>query len=311
MHGANDPLSFLRDPPAPREPCYFQSPAGLRVAWDEYGSPNGQPLIYCHGWPSSHLQARLLHHLARERDIRVLAMDRPGIGHSEREPGRTLQSWGTLLAAFAEYLGIGKFMQLGVSGGGPYALAGAAMLPDRVTATAILCGAVPLADMPRNGLHPFYRMLIPLRKLPHACFTPAIRLAAWLATTAPDRPPLSWILKSLPAPDRQLLLENPQTQQILAESFIEGTRQGGRGVMEDAEIYFQRWDLPLAAITHTIRYWHGGRDRNISAEMARVFVSTIPHARLDVDPQEGHFSLAIHRARDAMDYLAAAHHSLK
>jgi pimeloyl-ACP methyl ester carboxylesterase len=110
-------------------------------------------------------------------------------------------------------------------------------------------------------------------------------------------------LKTLPKADRELLLANPEAQHVLATSFAEGVRQGGRGVMEDADIYLQRWNLPLANIARPIRYWHGGMDRNIGAEMVRKFVAGIPHARLDVDPDEGHFSLAIHRARDAMDHL--------
>jgi pimeloyl-ACP methyl ester carboxylesterase len=74
--------------------------------------------------------------------------------------------------------------------------------------------------------------------------------------------------------------------------------------MEDAAVYFADWKLPLDRIRLPLRYWHGGRDRNISAEMARRFVEGIPNARLDVDPEEGHFSLAIHRAAAALDHLA-------
>ncbi|HSP42848.1 MAG TPA: hypothetical protein VLO11_08260, partial [Luteolibacter sp.] len=159
------------------------------------------------------------------------------------------------------------------------------------------------ADGQRRGLHPIYQLLIPLRHLPRACFTPPLKLAARIATGAPDEPPVSWILKTLPLADRELLLTHPEAQRVLAMSFAEGVRQGGRGVMEDADIYLQRWNLPLGNIAKPIRYWHGGMDRNIGAGMVREFVSGIPHARLDVDPDEGHFSLAIHRARDAMDYL--------
>jgi pimeloyl-ACP methyl ester carboxylesterase len=306
VRGQQHQLDFLRDIPTPRQPEFFITPAGRRVAWNEYGDPAGRPLMYHHGWPSSRLQACLLHHLARERGIRVLALDRPGIGRSEREPNRRLEAWPELVAAFADALGIDRFVQLGVSGGGPYALACAAMLPGRVTASAVLCGAVPLAETDHSGLHPFYRWLIPLRKLPRGCFTPPIRLIARLATWPAHKAPVSWILATLPASDRQLLLTHPEAQKVLAESFVEGVRQGGRGVMEDADIYFQKWKLPLDAISGSVRYWHGGHDRNISAKMASGFVATIPHARLDVDPEEGHFSLAIHRAPDAMDFLAAA-----
>lgn len=300
-HGGS--LDFLKNLPPPQEPRFWKSPAGLRLAWNEFGDPAGRPVLYCHGWPSSRMQAALVHHLARERGLRVIAPDRPGMGRSEHVPGRRLESWPETMAAFMDALGVETFAQLGVSGGGPYVLACAAMLPGRVTASAVLCGAVALADGPRRGLHPAYRLLIPLRHLPRAWFTPPLKLAAGIATGAPDEPPVSWILKTLPQADRELLLAHPGALHVLAVSFAEGVRQGGPGVIEDADIYLQHWNLPLKNITRPIRYWHGGMDRNISADMARQFVSSIPHARLDVDPDEGHFSLAIHRARTAVDYL--------
>lgn len=298
-------MDFLRNLPSLEEPRFWQAPSGRMLAWNEYGDPAGKPMIYVHGWPSSRLQGRLVHHLARERGLRVLAPDRPGMGRSTYEPGRRLESWPQLVAGFADSLGIGRFAQLGVSGGGPYVLACAAMLGKRVTASAVLCGAVPIAGADRRGLHPAYRMLLPLRRLPKCWFTPPLRIAARVAAGDPCKPPVSWILASLPAEDRNLLAEHPEVRLVLAESFCEGVRQGGRGVMGDAEIYCQPWPLPPEQIHAPVRYWHGGRDRNISVSMVRAFTARIPGARLDVDADEGHFSLAIHRARDAMDHLAA------
>jgi pimeloyl-ACP methyl ester carboxylesterase len=297
-------LDFLRNLPPPPPPRFWDTHEGARVAWNEFGDPAGKALIYSHGWPSSRLQARLLHHLALRRGMRVFSLDRPGIGQSTCQPGRTLESWPALVAAFADAQGIGTFMQLGVSGGGPYVLACSALLPDRVTSSAVLCGAVPVTGQNRRGLHAAYRWLIPLRKLPKFLFTPAFGIAAGIARNDLVKPPVSWLMRLLPDADRRLLLGNPEACRALAESFIEGVRQGGPGVMSDAEIYFQDFRIPLDGFHGRIRYWHGGRDGNISADMARDFVSRIPGARLHVDPEEAHFSLAIRRAGDALDHLA-------
>ena len=300
------PLDFLHNLPPPEAPRFWEAGNGRLVAWNEYGDPAGRPLFYHHGWPSSRLQARLLHHLALARGFRVLALDRPGMGHSTYQPGRTLKSWSALLAAFADAQGIGKFSQLGVSGGGPYALACAATMPERLTASAVLCGVVPLWNADHAGLHPVYRIMIPLLKLPKCWFSPLLRTATCYSTASPERPPVSWILRMLPEPDRRIMLENPDIQKVFAESFNEGVRQGGRCVMDDGEIYLHDWEIPFQDIRHPIRYWHGGHDRHISATMAERFVSQIAGASLTIDPEEGHFSLAIHRATAAMDYLAAA-----
>ncbi len=299
-------LWFLENLPAPGAPRFWDSPHGLRVAWAESGVSTGRPVFFYHGWPSSRLQGSVLHHLALQRNLRVITLDRPGIGESTFVPHRKLTDWPPLIAAFADAHGIGRFAQLAVSGGGPYVLACAAVMPERLTASAVLCGALPLADTGLCGFHPAYRLLSWLRWLPGPVFSLPLMLAGRLAGGDPEQVPLRWIIGSLAEPDRLLLREHSGIFRALAGSFQEGLRQGGRGVMADAEIYAQKWGIRLDAIQHPIRYWHGGMDRNIPAAAVGRFVSRIPSASLVVDPHEGHFSLAVHRAVAAMDHLAAA-----
>lgn len=299
------PLDFLQNLPPPEAPRFWEAGNGTRVAWNEYGDPAGRPLFYHHGWPSSRLQARLLHHLARERGFRVLALDRPGMGQSTWLPGCSLFLWASVLEAFADAHGIERFYQLGVSGGGPYALACAARMPERLIASTVLCGAVPIWNNGSEGLHPVYRIMIPLTKLPKSWFSPFLRFAARHSSGSPERPPVSWVLRMLPEPDRRIMVENPEIQKVFAESFIEGVRQGARCVMDNGEIYLHDWEISFKDLRHPIHYWHGGRDQHISAAMVERFVSRVAGASLTVDAEEGHFSLAIHRATDAMDYLTA------
>lgn len=300
-------LEFLRDLPPSEEPQFWEVSTGRRLAWNEYGDPNGFPVMYYHGWPSSRLQARLVHHLAHERCLRIIAMDRPGIGRSTFEPQRTLDSWPRLIEQFANALQIEKFGQLGVSGGGPYVLACAARIPERVVGSVVLGGAVLIEETlgGLRGLHPAYRLLIPLRKLPGAWFSPMFRLTNWAARLNLTKPPLSWALLSLGAEDRELLLKFPDLRKVLTESFSEAIRSSaGCGVMADAEIYFQSLGIALNTVHHPIRYWHGGDDRNIPVAMVREFTRKIAGAELVVDEELGHFSLVIRRSAAALDYLA-------
>ncbi|MES2439284.1 MAG: alpha/beta hydrolase [Verrucomicrobiota bacterium] len=264
--------------------------------------------MYYHGWPSSRLQARLAHHLARERGLRLIAMDRPGMGRSSLEQGRLLKTWPDLMERFADWLGIGRFGQLGVSGGGPYILACAADIPDRLTGSAVLGGAVPLAEISTGltGLHPAYRLLIPFRKLPGAVFSPVFRVAALGSKWHPGWPPLSWALRTVGAEDGRLLLDFPDVWSVITKCFQEGVSvNGGRGVMADAAIYFQPLGIDLGSVRHPIRYWHGGDDRNIPLSMVREFTGKIAGAELQEDETMGHFSLVLRRAPAALDYLAA------
>ena len=301
-------LSFLRNPPPAAEPNFWEHSPGKFLAWNEYGDPEGKPVFYYHGWPSSRLQARLAHHLARERNLRLIAMDRPGMGKSSLIPGRELSDWLPLMAAFADHLGIEKFGQIGVSGGGPYVLACAAMIPERLTGSVVLAGMVPLplTKAGTSGLHPLYRAMIPLRKGPPTFFTGLFRIAAQVSAGKPGKFPLSALVRSLATEDRALLLSSPDVWEVATRSFSESvsTKGCGRGVMVDSEIYFNNPGFDPSTITHPIRYWHGGEDKNIPAALVEDLVSTMPHATLTLEPELGHFSLAILRAPAALDYIA-------
>jgi pimeloyl-ACP methyl ester carboxylesterase len=115
---------------------------GRDLAFCEWGSPTGSPVFFLHGTPGS----RYFRHAGGEYDrigMRVITFDRPGYGRSTRDPGRTVAAGAGDVAAVADHLGLDRFAAVGASGGGPYALATAAVLPDRVTRCATVVGGGP------------------------------------------------------------------------------------------------------------------------------------------------------------------------
>ena len=311
-HGSSSPqpkeLTFLENPPPAEEPNFWEHSPGKLLAWNEYGDPEGRPVFYYHGWPSSRYQARLAHHLASGRKLRLISMDRPGMGRSTLIPDRNLSDWPPLMSAFADHLGLAKFGQIGISGGGPYVLACAAEIPERLTGSVVLAGMVPLplSKTGASGLHPIYRTLIPVRRAPALIFTYGFRLASFSCRANPRKLPLSLLLRSLSEEDRKIMLYSPDVWDVLTRSFTEGVcgPSGGRGVMIDSEIYFQKPTFDPSVITHPIRYWHGGDDKNIPASLVQELTEKMPNADLTLNEDLGHFSLAVHRASDALDYLA-------
>ena len=301
-------LLFLKNLPAASEPAFWEYLPGKKLAWNEFGDPSGKPVFYYHGWPSSRLQARLGHHLAKDRGIRLIAADRPGIGKSTLVRDRKLEIWPELMSRFADHLGLGKFGQLGVSGGGPYVLACAAMIPERLTGSAVLAGMVPLplTDLGTQGLHPLYRTLIPLRKAPAPFFTGGFRIASLATKCRPEDWPMSLLLRSLAEADRKIMLDDPEIWPVLTQSFTEGVcgPSGGQGVMTDAEIYLRNPDFRPEEITHPISYWHGGGDKNIPVALVENLTEKMPFATLEIVEELGHFSLAVLRAGAALDYIA-------
>src|SRR5512140_2188131 len=96
-------------------------PDGRKLAYAEYGDPDGKPVIYCHGNPGSRLDPKMLDlQLLRKFHVRIIAPDRPGMGGSDFLPGRKISDWPADVTALADGLHLDRFAILGISGGGPY-----------------------------------------------------------------------------------------------------------------------------------------------------------------------------------------------
>src|SRR4051794_9200169 len=116
---------------------------GRGVAVEEWGAPAGYPVFLLHGTPGSRLgpipRAMVLYQLG----IRLVTFDRPGYGRSDRRIGRAVADVADDVRHIADFLQLREFAVLGRSGGGPHALACAALLPDRVSRVAALVGLAP------------------------------------------------------------------------------------------------------------------------------------------------------------------------
>ena len=124
---------------------------GRKLGYSEYGAPRGLPILGFHGTPGSRFMFRLVHEPARRLGIRIIAPERPGFGLSTFQRNRTLADWASDIAELADHLGLQHFGVAGISGGGPYAVACAALLPTRVTAAALMGPVGPLLPPGRPG----------------------------------------------------------------------------------------------------------------------------------------------------------------
>ena len=119
------------------------APGGRTLTVLEDGDPDGAPVIKHHGTPGSRLAHPKWVADAADRGVRLIGYDRAGYGGSDRDPGRDVAAVAADTAAIADALGIERFATWGASGGGPHALACAALLRDRVVAAATVAGAAP------------------------------------------------------------------------------------------------------------------------------------------------------------------------
>src|SRR3954454_24933753 len=122
-------------------------PDGRTLAYAEWGDPQGRPVISCHGTPGCRLNRHPNQELVRSTGARVITFDRPGYGQSTRRPGRAVVDVVEDVARLADHLGLEDFAVVGGSGGGPHALAVAALLAGRVTRAASVVGVAPYDEL--------------------------------------------------------------------------------------------------------------------------------------------------------------------
>lgn len=289
-------------------PRWVELPTGQRVAFAEYGVPDGDPVLFCHGWPASRLQGGLLHEYAVELGARIIAPDRPGIGFSPIQNGRRLRDWPHLIAGLADGLGLDDFRILGVSGGGPYVLAAAWGLPERVRAASVVCTAPPLADLQDvSGLSPAYQwMLSVYRRTPSALKWLFYMMRPLAAIHPPD-----WmrnrILRKMPSAEAETL-RDPVVFDACYRNYQESWGGGAGGLFRDAAIYASPWDFSLEQIRVPVRLWHGREDSNFAWQLAEEISARIPNCHTRFVEGEAHYSLAIRRRREILaDLLASGH----
>jgi pimeloyl-ACP methyl ester carboxylesterase len=283
-------------------PSYAETPGGRRIAYSVYGAPQGQPVFYCHGFPSSRREALLLHDDARAAGASILSIDRPGYGDSDDQHNRTLTDWSDDVACLADRLDLDRFSVLGVSGGGPYALACAWRIPERVRGCALVCplGPIYIDDLLKRmnlavrlnlsmGRRPIW-----LANLIYGGPTPAV-LRRW--------PGLVERVRSIAAPprDREVLAERNNAA-VLNRTIADAMRQRAAGARRDLFLYAHDWGIPFGEIGHQVRIWHGRDDGTVPIEHARWYAAHLAHARLTEMPGHGHYSVPL---RHGTEILAA------
>lgn len=206
-----------------------------QIAYCEYGDPDGSPVFYFHGTPGSRYEPMFGDRAAREYGYRILALDRPGIGRSDYIKGRTLLDWPQDVHEVAKHLEIERFGVIGVSGGGPYALACGYALSDYLEFIVLMGSWGPVAQQPKlwQEMAPLDRFFGKLsRRIPQAFYIPFSLLgyaAKWLS-------PYSFmkLLESSMSQADKELMSDEEMARFFVEDVKEAFRQGARGSADDA-----------------------------------------------------------------------------
>jgi pimeloyl-ACP methyl ester carboxylesterase len=264
---------------------------GRRVGVAVHGSPDGKPVLLFHGTPASRLGHEFTDAPASERGVRVICPDRPGMGLSDPRPLRAVADYAEDVAALADALHLDRFAVIGYSGGGPYALAVGAGLPQRVTAVALVAGSWPM-DHPGawEGVDGIELRLAQLAE--HRPWAARLMLRA-LAVGAKRSPKaaLGKLKREVSEVDRRVL---DQAGPDFVRFFVEAFRQGTQGVVDDYRLWVTPWGFPLEDVRAPVHIWQGDDDRMAPMRHAEELAARLPRATLHRLHGAGHFSITSH-----------------
>jgi pimeloyl-ACP methyl ester carboxylesterase len=260
---------------------------GRSVCFADYGPPTGSPVLWCHSGPGCRLSGGYVAPSAAEHGFRVIGVDRPGYGRSPAQRGRTIADWVSDGLAVLDHLGVDRFVAVGTSTGGAYALAVAALAPDRVDAVVACCAVTDMRFTPARDT----------MSRPHALdvWEAEDRDRAMAAAIASHGVDGTKIIESadgpaLPASD-MAMLQQPWGRHWI-DALPEMFAQGVEGYTDDRIADRAGWNtFDVAAIRCPVIVLHGSDDVIADPIHARHTASIVPGAELRLVDGLGHFSI--------------------
>jgi pimeloyl-ACP methyl ester carboxylesterase len=260
-----------------------------RLSFAEYGNRTGPAIVWMHGTPGARRQVPLEARAYAEREgVRIVALDRPGIGSSTPHLYPSILDWVHDLELVLETLAIDTVRIIGLSGGGPYALAAGAALPDRVHGVGVLGGVAPTCgdDAVDGGpirLAVALAPLLSIARLPlGVALTQAIRVVRPLAGSALD------LYAACQPPGDKSLLSRPEFKAMFLDDLLNGSRFQTSAPLNDLLLFTRPWGFSPADVVVPVRWWHGDEDHIVPLRHGRHVVDRLPDATLSVIAGESH-----------------------
>jgi pimeloyl-ACP methyl ester carboxylesterase len=282
----------------------YKLPDGRMLGYDDHGPPSGKPIFFFHGTPGTRLNWYLFgsEELTQKLNIRIISLDRPGLGLSDFHSGRQFCDLPGDVIALADALEFADFAVLGYSGGGPYAAACALHIPERLTAVGIVSGIGPHNEPGlTDDIAPENLRFTHLARDKPWLSRLAYRFGGIMARYMPGRL-ITQAMTLLPEPDRAVFAK-PAMQEVFISMLKDAIRSGARGAQWDTALTVSPWDFRLQDIAMKVYLWYGERDRNVSPAMGRYLEATLPNSDASTYPSEGHLSLIINHAEEILSDL--------
>ncbi|MFG1610389.1 alpha/beta fold hydrolase [Actinoplanes sp. NPDC049265] len=262
---------------------------GRAYAFEEWGDPGGRLLFWMYGAPGGRLARHSEPKVWERLGLRVVTLDRPGYGRSAELPGRLVAHIASDVAAVADHLGVDRFAVQGLSAGGPYALATAARLGDRVAACSVVCTVAPLDAAEEASLSEINRESFRIVREEGRTGI-ARRLEAIRGQMLADAERSQRTFSADTSPEDLEWLSRPEVQQIAADNIRDSLRDGVTGWADDVVALApgQAWGFDPASIGCPTRFWHSADDPSCPLPPARRLADSIPDAAMTIWYDGGH-----------------------
>jgi pimeloyl-ACP methyl ester carboxylesterase len=276
-----------------------------KLGFAEFGPPDGRPILWMHGTPGARRQIpEAVRIVAEEVGVRFIGVDRPGTGLSSPHLYDSILDHTADLEILADQLRVQEMAVIGLSGGGPYALAAGCAMADRIKVVAVMGGVAPTLgdDAIAGGLVGFASRFGPL--------------------FPPFRTPLGLVLSALPKllrpvgsqalelyarvspPGDRDVFARPEIKAMFLNDLSEGARWL-RAPVDDVILFLRPWGFSLGDVRVPVKWWHGDADHIVPLAHGRHCVERLPDAELFVRPGESHLG-GFGAAHEVLDTVLAA-----
>jgi pimeloyl-ACP methyl ester carboxylesterase len=272
----------------------FELADGRDLAWREFGTSLGAPVVALHGSPGSHSNFAPVADAAAREGVRLIAVDRPGYGHSTFDPRRTYERSAADIGQLADHLSLEAFRVLGWSSGGPNASSCARYLASRVSGCAIVSGpAPPEGKVSAQGTMRANRIAKRLEVIAPRLMSTLFQAGLRQGRRHPEKS-VVWMLRHVPACDARVI-ERPEVRApLLADIARPVSSTAGRAAVQDIGLEARPWGFDLRDIECPVHVWHGDADDTVPVANGRYQAKVIPKATLHEIRGEGHWLLYEH-----------------
>ncbi len=287
----------------PRFEGAFRLEDGRELGYAEFGPVKGRPVFWFHGTPGACRQiAPETREACWHRDVRLIAVERPGIGSSTPHAYDAVIEFAHDIGQLTRALGVERFGVVGLSGGGPYTLACAHEMPDRVVAAAVLGGVAPSVgpEAPDGGaasLTPTFGPVLSALRRPLG-----FGMRTLVQALRPVADPVTDLFLQLLPPGDAAVFADPATRRMFHDDLIHGSRSWMEALILDGALFGRPWGFELRNVRVPVHLFYGDADNIVPLAHGEHMARILPHSRLDVRSEEGHLGGlgATHEIFDAL-----------